>query len=231
MPQYARSGDQLVRYWPEAVVPLGTHTAAAIDCMRRMSTAKTWDEIAAACLEASEYKQKEKRVFSPFDSRSKRHFEATGEFLTELFGVPTWVNDITIEQGWGTNEGTDSKVTFCVTSHGWLHRLAENFRPKPTKVIRHDPATVVFMSDGSKHVIKCHEGDEYDPDLGILNIFLRKCLNNRRFDVYEKAMRRILKLARKAKDERRVKSVAEELRGIGNALLMAADAMEVADEA
>lgn len=225
MPQYVRSGDQLVRYLPEAVVPLGTHTAAAIDCMRRMSTAKTWDEIAAACLEASNYEKKEKRVFSPFDSRSKRHLEAAGEFITELCGVPSRVDGITIENEWSFGKEQRSKVTFDVASRGWLHSLSKGFRPKPTKVIVHDPATVVFMSDGTKHVIKCHDGDSYDGDLGVLLICLRKCLGNRRFDGYEKAMRLVLKAARKAK------SLPAELRAIGKALIMTADALEVENEA
>ena len=104
MPQYVRSGGQLVRYLPEAVIPLGDRTAqqafeaGAIDYMRRMSTAKTWDQIAAAWLEASNYEKKEKRVFSPFDSRSKRHLEAAGEFITELCGVPSRVDGRTMSE-------------------------------------------------------------------------------------------------------------------------------------
>lgn len=223
MPQYVRDGEELVKYRQEAIIPLTTsmETVVGLDHLRRVSSSRTWDQVAAAF---AAYSQKEKRMFTPFDSMYKRHFEAAGELITELFGVPSRVDNITIENEWGFGKEQRSRITFDVSSHGWVHGLAKGFRPKPTKVIRHEPATVVFMEDGTKHVIKCHEGDKYDPDLGILNIFLRKCLSNRRFDVYEKAMKLILKAARKAK------SLPAELRGIGNALLMAADAMELPEE-
>lgn len=226
MPQYVRSGDQLVRYLPEAVVPLGTHTAAAIDCMRRISTAKTWDEIAAACLEASNYEKKEKRVFSPFDSRSKRHLEAAGEFITELCGMPSRVDGITIENEWGFGKEQRSKVTFDVASRGWLHSLAKGFRPKPSKVICNNPATIVLFDDGTKVVTKAHDGDVYDWVAGIAFCCLRKALRNRNFDRYEKQVRKLVDKVY----ERDPYDMSSELRAIGKALIMTADALELPEE-
>lgn len=92
--------------------------------------------------------------------------------------------------------------------------------PRVTKVIRNDPATVVLFSDGTKRVMKAHRGDRYDGDLGIVLACLRTCLRNHRFDVYERAMRRLLRAAR------RVGDVPSQLRAVGLALIVAADAME-----
>lgn len=52
-------------------------------------------------------------------------------------------------------------------------------RPKPSKVIINDPATVVFFDDNSKTVTKAKDGDEYDPMFGIMACVLRKVGRNR----------------------------------------------------
>lgn len=43
-----------------------------------------------------------------------------------------------------------------------------------SKVISHDPATIVFWKDGTKTVVKCQEGDAYDLEKGILYAIIRK---------------------------------------------------------
>ena len=35
------------------------------------------------------------------------------------------------------------------------------------KVIFNDPATVVFWKDGTKTIVKCQEGAEFDPEKGL----------------------------------------------------------------
>ena len=45
-------------------------------------------------------------------------------------------------------------------------------------VILHAPATIVFWKDGSKTVVKCKEGDVYDPEKGIAMAFTKKVLGN-----------------------------------------------------
>lgn len=52
-------------------------------------------------------------------------------------------------------------------------------RPKPSKVIINDPATVTFFDDGTKVVAKAAGGDEYDPLFGIMTCALRKVGKNR----------------------------------------------------
>lgn len=45
-------------------------------------------------------------------------------------------------------------------------------------VIYNDPATVVIWDDGSKTVVKCQEGDIYDPRVGLLMCFAKKLFGN-----------------------------------------------------
>lgn len=55
----------------------------------------------------------------------------------------------------------------------------------PEKVIYNDPATVVIWPDGTKTVVKAHDGDLYDMRFGLLMALLRKARNNKRYDQYE----------------------------------------------
>ena len=64
-----------------------------------------------------------------------------------------------------------------------LERFVEHFNTNTethdwnvyiTKVVYNDPATVVFWSDGTKTVSKCHGEDVYDYRVGILTAVLKK---------------------------------------------------------
>ena len=51
--------------------------------------------------------------------------------------------------------------------------------PSIKKVIFNDPATIVFWSDGSKTVVKCQDGDIYDPEKGLAMAIAKKALGNK----------------------------------------------------
>lgn len=46
-------------------------------------------------------------------------------------------------------------------------------------VIFNSPATIVMWSDGSKTVVKCQEGDTYNPELGLAMCVVKKCCGNK----------------------------------------------------
>ena len=193
----------------------------------------TWDEIAAWRLDNE---GKRSRVYSNIEC--KKYLDAASEFVTEMFGRPSEVSEIKVDSGcFRVDSGYDSgycqldstttDVTFRVRSCGWLGRLAESFRPKPKKVICNDPATIVLFDDGTKVVTKVHDGDAYDWVAGIAFCCLRKALRNRNFDRYEKQVRKLVDKVY----ERDPYDMPNELRAIGKALIMMADALEVDDEA
>ncbi len=45
-------------------------------------------------------------------------------------------------------------------------------------VIFHDPATIVFWSDGTKTVVKCQPGDTFDPEKGLAMAIVKKMMGN-----------------------------------------------------
>lgn len=49
---------------------------------------------------------------------------------------------------------------------------------KVTKVIYHNPATIVFWSDGTKTVVKCDKNDTYDPEKGFYIACAKKLFGN-----------------------------------------------------
>lgn len=46
------------------------------------------------------------------------------------------------------------------------------------KVIFNPPATVVFWSDGTKTVVKCHVKDNFDPEKGLAMAIAKRCASN-----------------------------------------------------
>lgn len=50
---------------------------------------------------------------------------------------------------------------------------------KIEKVKFSGPATIVFWADGSKTVVKCQEGDTFDPEKGLALCFMKKVLGNK----------------------------------------------------
>ena len=51
--------------------------------------------------------------------------------------------------------------------------------PKIKDVIFNEPATIVMWSDGTKTVVKCQEGEGYDPEKGMAMAISKKALGNK----------------------------------------------------
>ena len=49
------------------------------------------------------------------------------------------------------------------------------------EVIYHKPATIVFWSDGTKTVCKCHDDDTYSEETGLAMCICKKMLGNKEF--------------------------------------------------
>lgn len=46
-------------------------------------------------------------------------------------------------------------------------------------VIHNPPATIVFWGDGSKTIVKCQDGEEYDPEKGLTMAFFKRMHDNK----------------------------------------------------
>lgn len=51
--------------------------------------------------------------------------------------------------------------------------------PEIKDVIFNNPATIILWKDGTKTVVKCGEGDKYDPEKGFAMAIAKKALGNK----------------------------------------------------
>lgn len=57
----------------------------------------------------------------------------------------------------------------------------------PERVVFNGPATIAFWSDGTKTVVKCQDGEPFDPEKGVALAMLKKYFGGSRFnDVLKK---------------------------------------------
>ena len=54
-----------------------------------------------------------------------------------------------------------------------------NYIPEIKNVIFNDPATIIFWEDGTKTVVKCQDGDEFDPEKGLAMAIAKKAYGNK----------------------------------------------------
>lgn len=62
-----------------------------------------------------------------------------------------------------------------------------NRLPSIKQIIFHDPATIVYWLDGTRTVVKCQDGDVYDPEKGLAMAISKKALGNKDnyYDVFK----------------------------------------------
>lgn len=65
-----------------------------------------------------------------------------------------------------------------IYANNYLNFFSNNI-PEVKKVIFNDPATIIYWKDGTKTVVKCQEGDDFDPEKGFAMAFLKKCWGNK----------------------------------------------------
>lgn len=87
-------------------------------------------------------------------------------FGVESYEVP-WISDM-------------AKVVLRVPYVDLIEGLHSAFptMPEPKRVINSDPATIVLWKDGTKTVVKCREGEEYNPGFGYALCLMKKLYGN-----------------------------------------------------
>lgn len=72
---------------------------------------------------------------------------------------------------------TDESITIEAAKMYW----EKSNLPKIKKVIFNNPATIIIWADKTKTVVKCMEGDTWDPEKGFMAAYLTKILGQKRF--------------------------------------------------
>ena len=60
-----------------------------------------------------------------------------------------------------------------------LYGMSSSHIPEIKNVIFNDPATIVYWEDGTKTVVKCQDGDEFDPEKGLAMAIAKKAYGNK----------------------------------------------------
>ena len=71
----------------------------------------------------------------------------------------------------------EKPILHHIYANNYLNFSLDNI-PEVKKVIFNDPATIVYWKDGTKTVVKCQDGDDFDPEKGFAMAFLKKCWGN-----------------------------------------------------
>ena len=111
------------------------------------------------------------------------------KWKVEQINVDSGIDDceLSVEiNGMFTNNGVFRKpITFDGLAKEIEHRLNDSvygfdtYQPRIKDVIFNDPATIVFWMDGTKTVVKCQEGDEFDPEKGLTMAIAKKVYGNK----------------------------------------------------
>ena len=64
----------------------------------------------------------------------------------------------------------------CTTTSGYCDVITN--KVYITRVVYNNPATIVFWSDGTKTVSKCHGGDVFSPEVGLTLCYLKKIVGS-----------------------------------------------------
>ena len=71
-------------------------------------------------------------------------------------------------------------MNMTLTGGAFTVSYANHFDPNSIKDVRfNNPATIIFWKDGTKTVVKCQEGDTFNPELGFLAAVLKKLCGNK----------------------------------------------------
>lgn len=99
-------------------------------------------------------------------------------FYIEVIISTKELNTITLRKRKKDERGNEMPTNYSesFTATSWVYT-----KPMPTikKVIFNYPATIVLWSDESKTVVKCQDGDIYDPEKGLAMAISKKALGNK----------------------------------------------------
>lgn len=120
----------------------------------------------------------EKRIEELKKEKEMNNFKVTNVSVDcGLNVVP--VAEITVEGSLAdvTPRGID-RVVKTIENALNNRRSGSIYMPVISKVIHNNPATIVFWEDGTKTVVKCQDGDIYDPEKGLAMAISKKALGN-----------------------------------------------------
>lgn len=110
-----------------------------------------------------------------------------GDIIYKIFDIEVTIstkelNTITLKKKnkRGNEMPVEKKSTIRYNGYTSVSTSASSISiPAIKKVIFNDPATIVLWTDESKTVVKCQDGDIYDPEKGLAMAISKKALGNK----------------------------------------------------
>lgn len=110
-----------------------------------------------------------------------------GDIIYKIFDIEVTIstkelNTITLKKKnkRGNEMSVEKKSTIRYNGYTSVSTSASSISiPAIKKVIFNDPATIVLWTDESKTVVKCQDGDIYDPEKGLAMAISKKALGNK----------------------------------------------------
>ena len=138
--------------------------------------ADVWDRIIKNVSNNRNNSYNIKAIISPFGDQIYKIFDIEVTISTKE------LNTVTLRKrnkGEGRNEMPVERKSMNSNIYYASVTAKSVSAPSIKKVIFNDPATIVFWSDGSKTVVKCQDGDIYDPEKGLAMAISKKALGNK----------------------------------------------------
>lgn len=77
------------------------------------------------------------------------------------------------------NRFQEECIAYCKHDVESIREIKKTMTMSIKDVIFNDPATIVFWMDGTKTVVKCQEGDTFDPEKGLAMAIVKKIHGNK----------------------------------------------------
>ena len=89
------------------------------------------------------------------------------------------LQDLSFESRWGLRP--DFKPPKKSPTKDWKVSVQITVK-QPTRVVFNGPATIAFWPDGTKTVVKCQDGEPFDPEKGVALAMLKKYFGGAKYN-------------------------------------------------
>ena len=118
-----------------------------------------------------------------FNNISLLYIDYSVKPIYKIFGIEVIIsknerNTIILRKKKERRNEMPTEKTFYLDYSKIFYTKSKSSIPDIENVIFNEPATIVFWSDGSKTVVKCQDGDIYDPEKGLAMAISKKALGN-----------------------------------------------------
>ena len=125
------------------------------------------------------------------------------------------MKDVTIKVNVPSASVVDTVYAYSARSNGKMWRACNEYVDKRFSikdVIFNDPATIVFWADGEKTVVKCQNGEKFDPEKGLAMAIAKKLYGGKHeyYEVFAKHVGRYNKKQKKEEKKEKMPKFVED---------------------